>query len=310
MGSVFTIAVSSTDSLVAREAAYKAFARIDEINLALSDYSEASETWQLNAATPGGWVAVSPDLSKVLVMSQRLHEQTFGAFDPTIGQLVQLWRRARRKNEVPPRLQINEALLLKGFDALELDTSQHPHKIRYLREGVQLDFGGIGKGYAADEALRVLTDAGFPASFVSASSSIAAGDAPDDRPEWTFMMENQRKEGGSTSGIEQVIQCTNCFIASSGDLYQYLELRGRRYSHIIDPETGEALSNGSFAIVLAPSAALADAYATAFCVMEMEDVRRFLEANTDISAMVWKKNGEILEELALGAYFGAGNKKP
>jgi thiamine biosynthesis lipoprotein len=310
MGSVFTIIVSEPDSLLARAAAYKAFARIDEINLALSDYSEASETWQMNAATPEGWVPISPDLSKALTMSQRLSEQTFGTFDPTIGQLVQLWRRARRKNEVPPRQQINEALLLKGFDALELDTSQLPHKIRYLKQGVQLDFGGIGKGYAADEALRVLTEAGFPKSFVSASSSIAVGDAPDDRPEWTFMMENREKEDADKNGIEQVIECTNCFIASSGDLYQYLEVNGRRYSHIIDPETGEALSNGSFAIVLAPSAALADAYATAFCVMEMEDVRRFLEANTDISAMVWKKNGEILEELALGVYFGASNKKP
>lgn len=310
MGSVFTIAVSGPDSLLARAAAYKAFTRIDEINLALSDYSEASETWQLNAATPKGWVAISPDLSEALTMSQCLSEQTFGAFDPTIGQLVQLWRRARRKNEVPPRQQINEALLLKGFDALELDTSRQPHSIRYLKQGVQLDFGGIGKGYAADEALQVLTEAGFPKSFVSASSSIAAGDAPDDRPEWLFMMENREKEEVGDGGIGQAIECTNCFIASSGDLYQYLEVRGRRYSHIIDPETGEALSNGSFAIVMAPSAALADAYATAFCVMEMEDVRRFLEANADISAMVWKKNGQIMEELALGSYFGAANKKP
>lgn len=300
MGTIFNITIDGPDSLTARKAAYKAFARIDQINLALSDYSEQSETWQLNATSPANWVAVSEDLGEVLKMSKAISEQTFGAFDPTIGALVQLWRRAKRKNELPGQRQIEEALAVNGFDAIVFDTTRLPFKIKYIKKGMKLDFGGIGKGYAVEEALKVLKAEGFAHSFVSAGSSIAAADAPASKPTWEFLLEDKNSGG---PGINELIKCTNCFIASSGDIYQYLEFGGRKYSHIIDPETGEALTNGAFVIVTAPSGAQADAYATAFCVMEMEEIRRFLERNSDVSAMVWKKNGEVMEQLTFGQSF-------
>jgi FAD:protein FMN transferase len=300
MGTIFSITIEDPDSLVARGAAHKAFARIDQINLALSDYSEQSETWQLNANTPTSWTDVSKDLGRVLQQSLAISEETFGAFDPTIGALVQVWRRAKRKNELPDRSQIQGALVVNGFDAIAIDTTSSPFKVKYLRKGMKLDFGGIGKGYAVEEALKVLKAEGLARSFVSAGSSIAAGDAPLNRDSWEFLLEDKNNGG---KGINELIECNNCFIASSGDLYQYLELGGRKYSHIIDPETGEALTNGAFVIVTAPSGAQADAYATAFCVMEMEEIRKFLEMNPDVSAMVWKKNDEVMEELIFGQSF-------
>ncbi len=300
MGTVISIVISSPDSIIARNAAYKAFVRIDEINLALSDYSEQSETWQLNAINPATWTKLSADLGKVLIQSKAIAEETFGAFDPTIGALVQLWRRSKRKNELPTGVQINEALAVNGFDAIAIDTSTFPVKVKYLKKGMKLDFGGIGKGYAVDEALKVLVAEGFDHSFVSAGSSIAAAQSPFDRDSWEFLIEDKDKKG---NGVDRIVKCNNCFIASSGDLYQYMEFGGRRYSHIIDPETGEALTNGAFVIVTAPSSTLADAYATAFCVMELEEIRRFLEINSEVSAMVWKKNGNTTEQLVFGQSF-------
>lgn len=290
MGAVFSITLYAEDSLKAREAAYLAFARIDEINLALSDYSEESETWKLNAHQPEGWVPVSDDLAIMLELSKQIANETNGAFDPTIGSLVQLWRRARRKNELPDSLLLKEALEQSGFDAIELAEK----RVRIVSKGVKLDFGGIGKGYAVDEALHVLKEQGYRRSFVSASSSIAVGDAPLDRLSWEFLME----EGpGKDNGVSDTINCNNCFIASSGDLFQYLELNGKRYSHIIDPSSGQALTNGAFTIVLAPSATLADAYSTSFSVMPVDKIKGFVKTHPEVKVKVWKSDEKgVVEE--------------
>jgi len=283
MGTVFSITLYAEDSLKAHQAAYLAFARIDEINLALSDYSEESETWQLNAHQPEGWVPLSDDLATVLELSKQIANETNGAFDPTIGRLVQLWRRARRKNELPDSLLLKEALALSGFDAIVLADK----RLRIVNKGMKLDFGGVGKGYAVDEALNVLKEQGYRRSFVSTASSIAVGDAPQDRPSWEFLME---EDLGQADGVSETIACNNCFIASSGDLFQSLELNGKRYSHIIDPSTGQALTNGAFTIVLAPSATLADAYSTAFSVMPVDEIKEFVKTHPDVKVKVWKSD--------------------
>lgn len=286
MGSVFSITLFAEDSVKAREAADKAFSRIDEINLALSDYTEESETWQINAHPTQEWVNVSDDLFGMLQVSVNVAAETNGAFDPAVGNLVQLWRRARRRQELPSEEAVDGALAKAGYHHIELDESRR--SVRFTQTGVKLDFGGIGKGYAMDEALKVLQQNGFESSFVSASSSIAAGDAPLDKNSWEFSLENGESGG---KGVSETIRCNNCFIASSGDLYQYMELGGKRYSHIIDPSTGMALTNGAFAIVLAPNATLADAYATAFCVMGIDEMKAFLDEHAEVHAKVWRNEG-------------------
>ncbi len=286
MGSVVSITLFASDSLAAREAAYRAFSRIDEINLALSDYSEQSETWQLNAGQPDGWVTVGPDLLKTLLISRQVADATNGAFDPAIGNIVQLWRRARRRQELPSAEALSEARSNGGIGSIAIDTARS--RIKLEVKGVRLDFGGIGKGYAMDEALKVLQENGMRRAIVSASSSIAVGAPPADKPVWEFTLSNGP---AGEQGLSETISCNNCFIASSGDLYQYMELDGQRYSHIIDPSTGMALTNGAFSIVTAPSATLADAYATAFCVMDRQQVIDFVKAHPGVEAKVWKMEG-------------------
>ena len=304
MGSVFSVTLFAQDSSRARMASDEAFSRIDEINLALSDYTEESETWQINAHPTQEWIDVSDDLFRMLEISVQVAGQTDGAFDPSVGNLVQLWRRARRRQELPTKDAIDEALASAGYHRIELDKSRR--RVRFTQKGVKLDFGGIGKGYAMDEALKVLQQEGFKISFVSASSSIAAGEPPPDKKSWVFSLENG--EAGEED-VRETIHCNNCFIASSGDLFQYMELGGKRYSHIIDPSTGVALTNGAFAIVVAPSATLADAYATAFCVMGMGDVGAFLEEHPEVHAKVWKNEGGELKVL-VSEKFAAYTKKP
>lgn len=304
MGAVFSITLFAPDSSKAREAADKAFARIDEINLALSDYTEESETWQINAHPTQEWIDVSDDLFRMLQVSVGVAAETDGAFDPAIGNVVQLWRRARRKQELPTKDAVDEALARAGYRHIELDESRR--RVRFTHTGVKLDFGGIGKGYAMDEALKVLQKNGFKSSFVSASSSIAAGDAPLDKNGWEFLLENG--EAGE-KGVSETVRCNNCFIASSGDLYQYMELGGKRYSHIIDPSAGMALTNGAFAIVLAPNATLADAYATAFCVMGIDEMRAFLDEHAEVHAKVWRNEGGKLKVL-VSEKFTEYTKKP
>ena len=304
MGSVFSITLFAPDSAKAREVAEKAFSRIDEINLALSDFTEESETWQINAHPTKEWIDISDDLFRMLQISVQVAGQTDGAFDPAVGNLVQLWRRARRRQELPTKDALDEALARAGYHHIELDESKR--RVRFTQKGIKLDFGGIGKGYAMDEALKILQQNGFKISFVSASSSIAAGEAPPDKKSWEFSLAHG--EAGE-EGVGETIHCNNCFIASSGDLYQYMEVGEKRYSHIIDPFTGMALTNSAFAIVVAPSATLADAYATAFCVMGMGEVGAFLDEHSGVHAKVWKNEGGELKVL-VSEKFAAYTKTP
>ena len=261
MGMSFRIVLYAEDSARAKQAAKAAFDRVSVLNQIMSDYEPASELSKLSdLAGSGQEVPVSPELFHVLDRAQALAAKTGGAFDETAGASVQLWRQARRVKRLPPQYALDKALKTIGFRTLKLDAENRTVKL--TQPGTRLDLGGIAKGYALDEAIAVLNKHGLRRALVSAGGDIVAGDAPPGKAGWRVAL-----IGLEGDAKPQVLQLANGAVATSGDLYQFLEADGTRYSHIVDPRSGIALMEQRLVHVLAVNAMSADSLSTAISVL-------------------------------------------
>lgn len=265
MGTEFRVVLYAADAGAARRAADAAFARIAALDDALSDWDDGSELSRLSRASWGGApsepVAVSADLHRVLERAVEIAARTGGAFDPTIGPYVRLWRRSRRQGELPTRARLEEAGASVGYEKLELLDGG---SVRLLAADMRLDLGGIAKGYALDEALEVLAALGVERALVDGGGDVACGAPPPGRAHWTIALEGARH--GEYVGL------ADAAIATSGASAQFVEIGGLRYSHVVDARTGLGDTAGLQASVIARDAMTADAYASALCVGGVERV--------------------------------------
>lgn len=266
MGAMFRIELYADDKAVAEEAAQVAFARIEEINVLASDYLPESELSRLNRQPADKPVPVSGDLFALIAKSLDVAEQTGGAFDITAAYAVQHWRRAKRQQKLPTSDQTAKAIAMTGWHALQLD--EKSHTLTKLKPGVLLDLGGIGKGYAADAALAVLKAHGITQALVAASGDLAIGDPPPGKEGWDVALRTFEKAEDKDTLMHVTLK--NCGCSTSGDLHQFLELDGVRYSHIVNPRTGLGLTERIACTVISPEATTSDAVATALGVLGVE----------------------------------------
>lgn len=262
MGTEFRLVLFAADQSQADAASHAAFARIGELDACLSDYQAESELSRLNAlaAKQGSdWVQVSDDLWQVLQHAQMVSASSNGAFDVTLGACVRLWRRSYRQHELPTAARLQKAMQSSNWAALQLRAEDQA--VRLGRAGMKLDLGGIGKGYALDEALQTLREHGVNSALVDGGGDVAVSDAPPQREGWTVALAE-----GDWNG-KRSLTMANEALATSGDRYQFVVLNEQRYSHIIDPQTGLGLTQPRAATVRAPSAMAADAWASALCVL-------------------------------------------
>lgn len=268
MGVRVDIAAYAENREKATEAARAAFAAMNELDRILSDYRPDSEAMVLCSKPAGVPVPVSDDLHEVLRRAREISEATDGAFDVTVGPLVQLWRESRRENRLPDPEALRAAREKVGWRKVVLGTDGADLKtVTLLADGMRLDFGGIGKGYAADRALSVMQERGVPRTLVAVAGDIAAGDPPPDRKGWTVALERGGPDGSSET--EKMV-IGNEGVSTSGDTEQFVEIGGVRYSHIVDPRTGTGLTRSPVVTVVAPDTAACDALATAICVLGVE----------------------------------------
>jgi thiamine biosynthesis lipoprotein len=255
----------------AARAAASAFDEIARIEQALSDYRTDSESMRLMRQAPGEWHTVSETLFEVLVQSMDIHNRTNGAFDPTIGAISHLWR----GSSMPSGDELTRALDRVGFSKLHFD--QGTRSVMFDRNGMILDFGGIGKGYAAQRAIDLLRSQGFMIASVDMGGDLALGDPPSDHSEgW-------RVEIITGLGTNRSVSLANCAITTSGDLERFYEYEGVRYSHIIDPRTGYGIRERRAVTVIAPDASIADAIASAVSVLGEDGLEHVRAAYPDVS---------------------------
>jgi len=293
MGTRFRIVLYADSEAVANRAATAAMQRIAAIDASLSDYKADSELRRISAASPmTDPMAVSDDLWNVLSHAQRLSAVSGGAFDVTVGPYSRLWRRARRRKELPTAELLATARERVGHRHVRLDSCGQ--SVQLLAPGMQLDLGAIAKGYAADEALAALRSHGIDAALVDASGDIVASDPPPNKAAWNIQVaglgESRADEGSLKAGGR--MQIANRAIATSGDLYQHVEMDGRRYSHIIDPRTGIGIPGQTSVTVIAPNGMMADSLASAISVLGVEEGLRLAAETPNVACRFeWIEEG-------------------
>ena len=193
----------------------------------------------------------------------------------TIGPAVQLWRRARRTRSLPGDDERRAALAAIGFDKVQLDSAARTVTLRAT--GMRFDFGGIGKGAAADAALLELRRVGLPRAMVAVGGDIAVGDAPPEAAGWRIAGAGSHRNRG---------------ISMSGDAMQFVEADGVRYAHVVDPRTALGVVGGRAVGVIAPSAREADAVATAAFVLGEDQAMRLLRNRAGVSMFPGGRRGE------------------
>lgn len=294
MGSDFRIVLYANSDSIALAASDSAFARIEELNVVMSDYIDKSELNRLSRTSGSGeWVRLSEELFRILSIAQRISYQTDGVFDVTVGPMTRSWRELRRSSEpmLPSLAELNEIKKRVGHEHLVLNFEER--SARLLRENMALDLGGIGKGFAADEALSVLKSFGICSALIDAGGDVTLGNPPPGRQQWiTAVPKTVTREG--TEMIR--LQMANRSVATSGDLFQFAMVDGVRYSHILDPKTGLGSTLQLQATVISNSGTLADAYASVLTLMKPEEGIDFIEQVPDTEAILFMKSGDEITE--------------
>lgn len=294
MGTVFRIELHAEDKVAAEKTVAAAFQRVEAINAIASDYLPESELSRLNREPANKAVKVSEDLYELLSRSQEIAKLTEGAFDITAAYAVQQWRRARRQKQLPTKEQTAKAIAMTDWKALQLD--EKSRTATKLKDGLMIDLGGIGKGYAADAALAVLKEHGFGRALVAGSGDLAIGDPPPGKEGWKVSLRTFEKPEGADTMVQVLLK--NCGCSTSGDLHQFLELGGARYSHIVNPRTGLGLTDRIACTVIARDATLSDGLATGLCVLGMEKGLKIAEQSPGTLVRFASPSGDSVRVVA------------
>ena len=307
MGMPFRLVLYAPDKVTAGQAATAAFSRVKQLNDSLSDYDPDSELSRLSQSSGKGIdVPVGKDLWLVLWRAQALAAQTDGAFDVTVGPIVNLWRKARREQQLPRRDLLAEARTRVGWRNLRLDSRRHT--ARLLVPDMRLDLGAIAKGYAVDEALRILRRNGLHRSLVNCGGDMAMGEPPPGHRGWRIEIATLDAPDAPPA---RYVSLANAALATSGDAFQRLELDGRRYSHIVDLHTGIGLTDHSLVHVIARDCMTADSLATAISVLGPERGLALLKTKRSAAARIARqpgKNVEVIESPGFPQFYSSENR--
>jgi len=298
MGVLFKIAFYAPSRSQAEAASAAAVARIDAVNAIFTNYSSESEAMRLCHSAPHAQPQpISDEMCLVLDMSQRMHAASGGVFDVTVGSITKLWRRARRRRQWPTPEQWREAAAPVGMQGVELSAVGSKKFARLTREGVRFDFGGVAKGYAADEAINVLKEHGIVRALVDASGDITVGEAPPGETGWKIAIRTDPRADeevpeGRDARKPLALSLAHVAVATSGDATQFFIHQGVRYSHIVDPRTGRPVAGAATVTVIARTGAEADMLASAVSVLGCCEGKRLIEKTPGAAARIDTPLGE------------------
>lgn len=271
MGVDARLVVYAPDRATAENACTAAFAEIARLDTMMSDYRVDSELNLLCKRAGGPPVRISKELFEVLQRAQKVSRQSKGAFDVTVGPLVGLWRRARKSGVMPSPSEIDRARRLVGWRNMVLDPRRRTVKL--LLAGMKLDLGGIAKGYADDCAQKVLKRFGVQRALVEMGGDIVVSGPPPRTKGWTIRVPNAENGRGL-----KILHFANCAVSTSGDTEQFVIIGGKRYSHVIDPRTGMALTNRVESTIVARDGLTSDPLSKVLAFLTGAERRRFLKA--------------------------------
>ncbi|CAD5246750.1 MULTISPECIES: FAD:protein FMN transferase [Halomonadaceae] len=271
-------------------------AELESVDQAMSTYRDDSELIAFNEAPLDEWQPLSNELIDVLAISQSVAEASHGAFDITVGDLVNLWSfgPGARPETVPSDDALSEELAQVGIDALEIDTQNM--QARRTRD-VFVDLSGVAKGHGTDRVAAYLEQQGLEHYLVNIGGELIARGLRDEEEQTPWQVGIEVPENGQQRA-QHIIPLESMSVATSGDYRNYFEVDGQRFSHTIDPRTGRPVTHQLASVsVFHPSNAWADAWATALLVVgEQEAMQLAIENNLKVLLLV--RDGEQWRSIA------------
>ena len=251
MGTIVTLKADGVNAKTAVDESFdKIFELVENIKSDVKRIESSSE-----------YVKINSDVYEILKISQRYSGQTNGAFDVTIGAAVNLWKNARKNNQIPSTEEIENVKKLVGFNHLHLRESDNSAMLD--AQGVKLNLGGVGKGYGADIARKIFIKYGIKEGLIDFGTSTI----------YAFGKKNIGLKNPRANELTEVIELQNSAISTSGDYEQYFIIDGQRYHHIIDPKTCMPTNNGITSVSIAVSgdidhcATIADILSTSIFIL-------------------------------------------
>jgi thiamine biosynthesis lipoprotein len=283
MACEFAVQHYAADGPLASEAALLALNLVQELENQLSIFREHTEVSAINRTAAAGPVSVEPRLFDLIVLCRRLHDETGRTFDITSGPLSRAWGFLRREGRLPSEEEVTAALELVGFDHLELDEDQRT--IRFRRPGVEINFNSVGKGYALDRVAVLMAERGV-GDFLchgGRSSVLARGSQRESRQRgWGVAIPHPLEPGEE---VGQIVLRDEA-LGTSGAGTHFFVHEGRRFGHLIDPRTGWPSEGVFTATAVAPTAAEADALATAFYILGPGGTAEYCAAHREVGAVL------------------------
>lgn len=272
MATTFEILIVHEDQRYARQAATAAFNEVDRLESELSRFLENSDIARINNLPAHQGLQLGLDAFECLRASAEMYAETNGAFDVTVGTLVKCWRHEDGSPRTPSPQELDRARLLTGTHLLELD--EREHTIRLSASPVQVDLGGIGKGYAVDQVAELLREWSIETALISGGySSVLAMEAPAGTDGWPLTL----SDPADRTKILARPHLRAGALSGSGV---------QKGGHIISPRTGRPAEGRCAAWATAPDATTGDALSTAFMIMEPDEIEQYCVRHPNVLAMV------------------------
>jgi thiamine biosynthesis lipoprotein len=287
MGSSLTLTAWTADESRAVAAFDDVFAEFDRLESLLSVWQPQSDVVRLNQAAGDRPVAVNADTRAVLLAARRASEWTRGKFDVTFGALADVWKFDHdQDNTVPGAEEIRARLPLVDYTAVRVD--EPPGTAYITRKGARVHLGGIGKGYAIDKAAAILRARGFSDFMIQAGGDLYVGGLTDGHP-WSLGIRDPR-----ANQVFATLDLTDGTFSTSGDYERFFMHDGRRYHHILDPDTGEPARGCRSVTIVARQALLADALSTGVFVLGPTEGLALIERLPDVEGVIVTATNEVL----------------
>jgi len=264
-----------------------AFERMSVLERELSRFKSESDVARINDAPAGTPLAVGEDTWRVLAAARTAWERTGGVFDVTVGPLIALWRRSAERGQLPTGEELGRARACVGFDKVRLLSAGR--RVVLSEPGMSIDLGGVAKGYIVDRAVDLLRQRGIASALVDAGGDVRVLGRRGDGQPWVTAVRNPETEDGRPFPATLVV--SDLAVVTSGSYARYVEIAGRRYTHIIDPRTGWPETDVASATVLGPDAVSTDALATALAVLGPEDAVALIESLPGYECLVISGKG-------------------
>lgn len=300
MGTMVEITALGPDRDLCDRSVEQAFQEIEAVDRLMSSFKGDSQVSQLNRLAGKTWMVLDPEVLDVLeaaVLYSRLSE---GAFDITVGPLLRLWGFYRDKGHLPSTQEIGQARSRVNYRDIEID--QPKGRARLKKPGMAIDLGAIAKGYAVDKAVEALKKKGIRKGLVNAGGDLYAFGRPEEKAPWLIGLQHPRER----EKVATVLEVEDRAVATSGNYERYFVLKGKRYTHILDPRTGWPIQGMASVTVMADSAMKADALATSVFVLGPQRGLALLNRLPGVEGIIVAEEGPGGKQLV--PYFSKGLK--